>query len=163
MLAYPHIKNDLVILRKPETKDAKEFRFLFEHPLSIEKTEEMLTIFEGKYLRQEEMALTILNAQEQAVGLLELYDQHDNAFEVGYRILPSMQHYGYATKAMACMLDWLKTTDIQRVTARIAEENTASQKVLMKNGFVLIKRAKICVYEYDREVIQDENQNHSAR
>lgn len=157
MLTYPHIKNDFVILRKPEMKDAKEFRFLFEPPLNIEKTEEMLTMFAGKYLRQEEMALTILNVQDQVVGLFELYDQQDNAFEVGYRILPSMQHHGYATNAVACALDWLKTAGIRRVTARTAVENAASQRVLRKNNFVLIQQAKICVYEYDRETIQDEN------
>lgn len=157
MSAYPHIKNDFVIIRKPETKDAPKLRFLFEHPLSIIKTEEMLAALEGKYKRLEELAMTIADKNNQPVGMLELYDLQEKTVEIGYRILPARQKQGYASQAVAEILAWLKTTSVQKVIARTAVENEASQKVLLKNGFVLVQTAKICVYEYDMEETHDEN------
>ena len=46
-----------------------------------------------------------------------------------------MQGRGICTKAVACVLAYLKTYGITKATARVKEDNTASLKVLQRNGF----------------------------
>jgi len=56
--------------------------------------------------------------------------------EIGYGVATSRRGRGFATQAVALMLD--KTCDIEsvlRLTAETAEANLASQVVLEQNGF----------------------------
>lgn len=62
----------------------------------------------------------------------------DGSVEIGYGIKDEFQGRGYATEAVMAAVDWaLKQTGVLRVEAEAEPDNTASQRVLAKCGFVL--------------------------
>lgn len=55
--------------------------------------------------------------------------------EIGYGINPEYQHQGYATEAVAAMIEWaFKQKHVNCVQAQIEAWNEISRKVLLKNG-----------------------------
>lgn len=61
----------------------------------------------------------------------------NGAVEIGYGIDTPMQGNGYASEMVAAMIHWaLVQSDVKMVIAETDEKNIASQKVLLKNGFV---------------------------
>lgn len=73
------------------------------------------------------------------LGLLSLEVQSwfDGIAELGYNMDASAQGKGHCSKAVALLLNKLFTeSSIRRVVATAACENTASWKVLEKNGFL---------------------------
>lgn len=61
-------------------------------------------------------------------------DEH--TIEIGYGTYPAFQRQGYMTELVGGLVDWaLKQTGVRRVTAETALTNTASQTVLLHNGF----------------------------
>ena len=62
----------------------------------------------------------------------------DGSVEIGYGIKAEFQGRGYATEAVTAAVDWaLKQTGVLCVEAEAEPDNTASQRVLAKCGFVL--------------------------
>ncbi|MDX8045867.1 GNAT family N-acetyltransferase [Gracilibacillus sp. S3-1-1] len=60
--------------------------------------------------------------------------------EVGYGIVPSEQGNGYATEAVAAIIEWAcSSKKVRTITAQCQRENIPSNKVLMKLGFQHIK------------------------
>ena len=58
------------------------------------------------------------------------------AVEIGYGTLKQFQRQGYATEAVSALTQWaLSQPDVLRVVADALPENTASVRVLEKNGF----------------------------
>lgn len=61
----------------------------------------------------------------------------DGSVEIGYGIKDEFQGRGYATEAVTVAVDWaLKQAGVLRVEAEAESDNTASQRVLVKCGFV---------------------------
>ncbi len=61
----------------------------------------------------------------------------DGSAEIGYGIKDEFQGHGYATEAVMSAVDWaLKQVGVLRVEAEAEPDNTASQRVLAKCGFV---------------------------
>ncbi|MCR5439501.1 MAG: GNAT family N-acetyltransferase [Selenomonas sp.] len=61
----------------------------------------------------------------------------DGSVEIGYGIKDEFQGQGYATEAVRAAVDWaLKQVGVLRVEAEAELDNTASQRVLAKCGFV---------------------------
>ena len=61
----------------------------------------------------------------------------DGSVEIGYGISDEFQGQGYATEAVKATVDWaLKQDGVLRVEAETEPDNTASQRVLAKCGFV---------------------------
>jgi ribosomal-protein-alanine N-acetyltransferase len=57
--------------------------------------------------------------------------------EIGYSIIPSFRHRGYATEAVAGIVGWARlVSTIRSVRAETSKNNLPSQRVLEKNGFV---------------------------
>ena len=57
--------------------------------------------------------------------------------EIGYGIAESYQGYGYATETVSAIVEWaLKQPEIRSIVAETEESNIASQKVLLKAGFI---------------------------
>jgi RimJ/RimL family protein N-acetyltransferase len=81
--------------------------------------------------------------QHEVVGLCS-YRKPPNAegvVEIGYSIAEDRRGLGYATQAIAGILEYAMTdSSVRCVTAGTAPENTASQRVLEKNGFVAAGR-----------------------
>src|SRR5207249_2594697 len=55
---------------------------------------------------------------------------------IGYAFLPGYHGQGYATEAVASLLDWLLARGARRVFANCYLENTASIRLLWRLGFV---------------------------
>ena len=107
-------------------------------------------LFEKKYVDAEEaisrmydegleksLILGVFSSGE-FCGLVEFYGRQAPLLKisVGYRLLPRFWGKGIATKALALMVDWLfSETDVKIITASVISENSASTKVLKKNGF----------------------------
>ena len=60
----------------------------------------------------------------------------DGKVEIGYGVAEDWRGCGYATEAVAALVDWaLKQSGVMRVTAETEPSNVASQRVLEKAGF----------------------------
>jgi ribosomal-protein-alanine N-acetyltransferase len=60
----------------------------------------------------------------------------DGAVEIGYSLLPQFQRRGFATEAVAAMVNWAFAHGAQCVFAETLPELFGSQRVLIRNGFV---------------------------
>jgi RimJ/RimL family protein N-acetyltransferase len=74
----------------------------------------------------------------------------DGAVEIGYTIFPSQRGRGYATEAVAALVDWAaRTSEVRVVLAAIVRGNEASVRVLDRvGGFVAIGTCR----NFEREV-----------
>jgi len=58
--------------------------------------------------------------------------------EIGYGTMPAYEGKGIMTEAVSAMVQWCKQQPvIQLLMARTEKDNTASARILQKNGFVL--------------------------
>ena len=68
------------------------------------------------------------------------FNQEQGVWELGYNLRRDCWNQGYATEAVAAVLDFAEhTLHIHRVLACHAKENPASGRVLEKNGFSYVK------------------------
>ena len=59
--------------------------------------------------------------------------------EIGYSVIPSFRQRGFATEAVAGIIAWVRLIPfIRLVRAEALASNAPSQRVLEKNGFVLV-------------------------
>jgi ribosomal-protein-alanine N-acetyltransferase len=58
------------------------------------------------------------------------------ALEIGYGIRPEYRRKGYATEAVAGLLDWARTQGIAHFVASVAPDNEPSLAIIHKLGFV---------------------------
>ncbi len=92
----------------------------------------------------------IRNSDNIMVGRVNLFiiENELNTAELGYRIAGKENGKGYATMAVALVLEKaFNLYGLNKVIAGTAKENKASQKVLSKNGFYFKKEIKkdICL------------------
>jgi ribosomal-protein-alanine N-acetyltransferase len=59
----------------------------------------------------------------------------DGVVEIGYHVEPGWRREGYATEAVAAMLDWAAGQGIHRIRAAISPTNAASLAVVRRFGF----------------------------
>jgi RimJ/RimL family protein N-acetyltransferase len=64
----------------------------------------------------------------------------DDAVEVGYTIFPAHRRRGYATEAVAALLDWARTQGIHRFVASVGPQNDPSLRIVRGLGFVEVGR-----------------------
>jgi RimJ/RimL family protein N-acetyltransferase len=68
--------------------------------------------------------------------------------EIGYMLMPEYQGRGIMTEAVSGICEiGFRELDIERITGYVFATNTASQKVLLKNGFELEGLMKRAVYK----------------
>ena len=79
-----------------------------------------------------------LRESNKVIGILEVFDVvNDQIGTVGYRISPDLWNQGICTEAMRRVVDFIFTeTTIQRLHAEADVENSGSNAVLRKAGFV---------------------------
>lgn len=84
----------------------------------------------------------IRNSEHKIVGRVNLVDivrGNFNKAEIGYRIGEEYIGRGYAEKAVKLALyDAVNKYKLHRIEAGVSPENTASQKVLLKNNFKMV-------------------------
>jgi RimJ/RimL family protein N-acetyltransferase len=90
------------------------------------------------------------------VGLSPLFD----TVEVGFGIATSEQRKGYATEAVARVCAWgLKRFSLPAIIGVTDQENTASQRVLLRCGFSRKEEKRMLLQGVDRPVIIFEIRN----
>lgn len=73
-----------------------------------------------------------------SIGITPKEDVYRKNIEIGYFIGEPYWGKGIATRAVAQMIDYIKNNfDVVRIYAEVFSPNTASMKVLEKNGFHL--------------------------
>jgi [ribosomal protein S5]-alanine N-acetyltransferase len=81
-----------------------------------------------------------MNGKSQAIGIGGFRGKpSQGAIEVGYSIVPAYQRLGFASEAVAGLIDWaFSHSDVQLVAAETLPALLASIRVLEKNGFHLL-------------------------
>lgn len=83
----------------------------------------------------------ILDSSDKMIGRVNLssINKEGKKAEIGYRISEKEQGKGYASEAVKIMLEKsVKKFDLEIIEAGTSTKNFGSQRVLVKNGFILV-------------------------
>ncbi|WP_377890583.1 GNAT family N-acetyltransferase [Alkalihalobacillus sp. R86527] len=80
----------------------------------------------------------IRNRERQIVGRINLMCDDTERGDLGYRIGRDFTGMGIAKQALKLLMDKVRLTEIEQVSAKTTSNNIASQKVLEKNGFTCV-------------------------
>ncbi|MDL4841294.1 GNAT family N-acetyltransferase [Aquibacillus rhizosphaerae] len=69
---------------------------------------------------------------------LRMESQDTIVLDIGYQIISEFRNQGFATEAVSVICDWAFTKGVRELNAYCDLENKASQKVLIKNNFVIV-------------------------
>ena len=164
----PYIRGNGLEIKKITQKDAKALKELvsseavYKHEptfLFEKKYEDINYVIEHLYDEAlEESLLLGIYKDESFCGIAEMYGyrEHIHKISVGYRLLERCWGKGIASKALALMVDYLYSeTDIEIIQASTLPENSASAKVLEKNGFSLVVRGSDEDWGFDHPLPTD--------
>lgn len=79
-------------------------------------------------------------------GFTDISPEHGSC-EIGYVLHPAYWGRGYATEALGAILSFAGELGLHRVEARLLPQNTASIRVVEKNGFIkegILREAILC-------------------
>ena len=145
-----------ITLRKPRQTDAKEFREVFNdrevakqlvgfpYPLNLEKAKKKLqeTIDLNKKGNYYEFAI-IYGKNFAGMIVLEKPSKDKKTFSLGYAVGKKYWNRGITTLAIKKIINFgFKKLKLKKIIADNDETNPASGRVLEKNGFKFIKKAK---------------------
>lgn len=98
--------------------------------------------------------LWMLDTDEDTIGWVSLkYNEHVKGYEIGYRLRKAFWNKGYATEAVAGVLDYAKEKELECVYAVAMKTNVASLKVMQKVGMTFDREDYLYneyVYVYKR-------------
>lgn len=152
---FPRLENERLLLREWVGSDASALSQLVRNPLvcrylptilyeqSIDNTEEMIERARSECFDTKNsilLGICIKPATDRLIGIAEIYNYEaiKEKASIGYRLYPDVWGKGIATGTTALMKNYLlEHTDVRKITAHVMAENTASSRVLEKNGFVL--------------------------
>lgn len=126
-------EEDLEFLRDHSNDPAIRHPMTFDRPSNLERQRER---FEDMYDGDDTGLLACVDGDP--VGYVMLFHVDDSAghAEVAYWVSPDAQGEGYATEAVALLLDYaFDERRLHRVRARALATNTASRGLLEKLGF----------------------------
>jgi len=92
-----------------------------------------------------------------AIGTIGFYGPPDDDGQVmfGYGLVPAARGAGYATEALAGLVDFCRShPEVRMMVADTESSNTASQRVLDKTGFKQVKEEGT-LYFYELDVTTD--------
>ncbi|REH00859.1 GNAT family N-acetyltransferase [Flavobacterium aquicola] len=161
-LPFPVLKTERLVLRRVVDNDAETI-------LALRSNEEVMKYIPRPYLKNKEDALELiamfddkiengiginwgiafLDKPEKIIGIIGHYrmkPEHYRA-EVGYMLFPEYNGKGIISEALQRVVDYgFKDMKLHSIEAILDPENTGSEKVLLKNGFV--KEAHLIENEY---------------
>lgn len=118
-------------------KIAANVRDRFPHPYTVNDAQQWIQLNQHK-IPCENFAIIFENELAGSIGCLPKDDVYRKNIEVGYFIAEKFWGKGIASKALSVLLEYIpQRFDVTRVYAEVFETNTASMKVLQKNGFYL--------------------------
>jgi [ribosomal protein S5]-alanine N-acetyltransferase len=105
-------------------------------PLSLEDTQRWIEVSQDNYTQHQRGCMAVCHKDSGSfIGFCGLVRGFEDQIELIYAFLPSVWGRGYATEAARAMLEYSHSI-LPRVLATIYPQNTASQRVLEKLGFV---------------------------
>lgn len=140
-----HLTYENLFIRELKEQDTDYLASLFVPALSDLQAGMLVSRLMAKRAAGEFMALLVFDASDIFAGVVELYDFRDEQCEIGYRIRKDVQGRGICTKSVAGVLAYLKTYGMTKATARVKENNSASLKVLKRNGFYKTSEKEGCI------------------
>jgi len=147
---FPVLSTERLLLREITESDADDlFRLqgnaeVMKHialPLkAVEESVLKIKFYQDLLAKQEVINWAItLKPNNKLIGviLLKAIDCKNHRAEVGYMVHPDFWRKGIAQEALECILDYaFNTLNFHSLEAIIDPYNTASEKILEKNGFV---------------------------
>ncbi len=110
-------------------------------PMSVQDADQMLTERLQPWRKRDTFWLTLViesKASRESLGVIALRtdDLEANRAEVGYLLIEEHQGNGFATEALAALVEYaFLELNFQKLTATCVCENIASRRVLEKAGF----------------------------
>jgi [ribosomal protein S5]-alanine N-acetyltransferase len=158
---FPILETNKLLLRKITTDDVNEILQLRSNPETMkyiprplaktkENALEHISMIEDKIVNNEGINWAItLKGNPKLIGIIGHYrikPEHYRA-EIGYMLLPEVHGQGIITEAIQEVVNYgFNVMHLHSIEAIIDPENSASEKVLQKNGFV--KEAHLLENEY---------------
>ena len=95
------------------------------------------------------LTVTLADSQE-IVGTMCLFpDKEWKTFDIGYCVHKRLWRQGYGSELIALAIDWVRAHGGREITAEVAKENTASNRLLRKFGFEPIRETSFKKYNMD--------------
>jgi len=152
------IEGERIRLRRLKPSDAKDvyenvkdeevIRWLVNVPYPYPFDEAVKFIRRTRYRLRKRIGFAfgiVLKETNRVIGVVDLFniDWDSGNAEVGYWIGTRYRNLGLMTEALRLMLKFaFEGLKLQRVSAKVFEENPASKRVLEKNGFKLEGRRR---------------------
>lgn len=148
---FPNLESERLLFRQLNENDVDDVFRLRSNP-------ERMTFIPRPLLTEKEQALNMIHFMNEKIGLntdinwavceketglfigfMGFYrtEPENHRTEIGYMVLPEFEGKGYVTESVKTMLNYaFNVIGFHSVDAVIDPENYASEKVLIKNGFV---------------------------
>lgn len=139
--------NNIIELFKFE-KENKEFfeSNLLPRPVGYNIYNDFKKIMEGLIQEQDNRKCfmhVIRDQDNEIIGRINLHSENMKKYELGYRLGKDNQGLGYGTLAVKEILNLaFNKYSINNIFAQTSSKNIASQKILIKNGFIFTKEEK---------------------
>jgi len=148
----PTLCTDEIVLHQITDKDSDDLFNIYSNEtvfkycgILVKKNRDtvrkMIEHFERDFRQQTRIKLGIyLKDSDTLIGIIEIMDinKNVNMATIGYFLAERYWNKGYATKAVGAFISYLfKDIEINRIQAEVMLENVNSEKVLIKNGFVM--------------------------
>lgn len=150
-LPFPELKTERLILRRVLASDVNEMYALRSNPQTMKYIPRPLIVNHEEALAHIKMmddkiinnkginwAIT-LKGDDTMLGVIGHYqiNQEHYRAEIGYMILPEFNGKGITTEAVNCVVEYgFNTMQLHSIEGVIDPANIASEKVLLKCGFV---------------------------
>ncbi|MBS7786749.1 GNAT family N-acetyltransferase [Flavobacterium sp. CYK-55] len=148
---FPNLETSRLLLRRVTADDAQQIFALRSNPetmkfiprplvTNIDEALEHFKMIDDKINSNEGINWAItLKGNPQLIGIIGHYrlQPENHRTEIGYMILPEYNGQGITTEAIDAVLAYgFEVMQLHSIEAVIDPENYASEKVLIKNGFV---------------------------
>lgn len=132
-------------------------QFIPERPLAYQKFHTFIETLETLLVEQEQALCTFFvgrdNQQRIVVraNLNEInWDNH--SADIGHRVCESVKGQGITSEAVAQLINLAKERGLTTLTATVANNNPASQRILVKNNFHYL-RTDFAAFEFNGELL----------
>ncbi|MBR2520571.1 MAG: GNAT family N-acetyltransferase [Oscillospiraceae bacterium] len=118
----------------------------------LKKLEREIADDPDNYLFFTEFLIT-LKETDSVIGSIDYkYVPRDGLTEVGYGLNPQFERRGYMTEALTAFLDFGRRSGLKAVLAETKKDNTKSQNVLKRCGFVFLREGGNLWWKKDLEL-----------
>lgn len=149
------IKSDHLLVRELTLTDAESFFSIYSEAqaMKFRQTPPTLSIAEARQtienvqrdrINGTAFRLAVIEASSQElIGTFIYIPKDSETVEIGYSLGKNHWNKGYASELVALMITDLQAKGYHHIEARTAKENLASQRVLIKNNFVLSTKKRV--------------------